>query len=46
MRSSDPVTKIFVSLGVMILCIALDDVAVSLVTIFATSLCSMWLGGH
>lgn len=45
-RGSDPVTKIFVSLGVMILCIALDDAAVSLVTIFATSLCSIWLGGH
>ncbi|WP_028828762.1 cobalt ECF transporter T component CbiQ [Proteocatella sphenisci] len=45
-RSSDPVTKILVSLGMMFICIVLDDILVSLVTIVAMSACNMWMGGH
>lgn len=45
-RSSDPVTKILVSLGVMFICIVLDDVLVSLATIVSMSLCIILIGGH
>lgn len=46
LRKAEPITKILITMGIMFLCIILDDVYVSLVTLVAMSAANIRMGGH
>lgn len=46
LKNTDPLTKLIIGVGVMILCIALDSVWVSLLTIFSMGILNVFLGKH
>lgn len=46
LRRAEPITKILITIGIMFLCIILDDVYVSIATIISMSILNISMGGH
>lgn len=46
LRNTDPITKILITVGIMFLCIILNNIYVSLVTLVSMSVINIKMGGH
>lgn len=46
LRMSEPITKILITMGIMFLCIALNDIYVNIATVIAMGLLNIVMGGH